>query len=310
MGNFKRFAIATTLWTYFLIFIGGLVRVSGAGLGCPDWPKCFGSWIPPLNASQLPADIDPNLFNFTLAWIEFINRLIGVIDGILIAILAIWALVKYIKIPRIVIPSVVVGLLVAFQGWHGSQVVSSELEPVIVSVHMIIALAIVGLLINISQETHYHQYPESERNSLYSPVIANIFRFLWIIALFQIIKGTNLRESLEIIAINNPLLQEIDVINLVNISKYLHLGYGIIVFLLTLFAFLKLMAKTQKPSPIMWQCAWTTVGLIIIQISLGIIMMSIGAKPVLQVLHLWVASLIWGVLLISFGAVDRYRRLK
>ncbi len=310
MGNFKRFAIATTLWTYFLIFIGGLVRVSGAGLGCPDWPKCFGSWIPPFNASQLPADIDPNLFNFTLAWIEFINRLIGVIDGILIAILAVWALVRYIKIPRIVIPSVIVGFLVAFQGWHGSQVVASELEPLIVSVHMIIALAIVGLLINISQETHYHQYPESERNSVYSSVMTNIFRFLWIIALVQIIMGTKLRESLEIIAVNNPLLQEIAVVNLVNIGKYLHLGFGIIVFLVVLFVFLILLKKGQKPSPVVWQCALTIVGLAIIQLILGIIMMSIGAKPVLQVLHLWVASLIWGVLLISFGAIDRYRRLK
>ena len=74
------------VFTYLLIFIGGLVRVSGAGMGCPDWPKCFGRWIPPTSLSQLPDYIDPEKFNLVLAWVEYLNRLFGALVGLIILI--------------------------------------------------------------------------------------------------------------------------------------------------------------------------------------------------------------------------------
>ena len=92
---FKKFALASTTATYLLIFIGGLVRVSGAGLGCPDWPKCFGRWIPPLSYNQIPVGFDVSNFNLTLAWIEYINRLAGMITGLLILITALLAIKNF-----------------------------------------------------------------------------------------------------------------------------------------------------------------------------------------------------------------------
>src|SRR5207247_1836170 len=83
-SSFQRLALCTTAITYFLILVGGLVRASGAGLGCPDWPRCFGSWIPPASAAQLPPQFDPSLFNPTLMWTEYLNRLLGVTVGFLI----------------------------------------------------------------------------------------------------------------------------------------------------------------------------------------------------------------------------------
>src|SRR5258705_10446074 len=89
-SSFQLLALCTTAATYLLILVGGLVRASGAGLGCPDWPRCFGSWIPPASAADLPPQFDPSLFNPTLMWTEYLNRLLGWTAGFLIMRTVIW----------------------------------------------------------------------------------------------------------------------------------------------------------------------------------------------------------------------------
>ena len=87
---FYNSAVIATILSYLLIFIGGLVRVSGAGMGCPSWPKCGEGWIPPTN-------VDINQINTTLAWIEFTNRMFGVVLGISIIILNVIAIFYFRK---------------------------------------------------------------------------------------------------------------------------------------------------------------------------------------------------------------------
>ena len=192
--RFRKLALITTLTTYFLIFVGGLVRVSGAGLGCPDWPKCFGSWIPPLSQAQLPAGFNPNTFNFTLAWIEYINRLVGMVVGLLILALAIMAIIHFRNYKKIIIPSILAGLLVAVQGWYGSVVVATKLQPETISVHLVLALFIVSLLIYVTQSISYLDV-ESKKSGF--PLKSGII-ILWILTLVQIILGTQVRSSIEI----------------------------------------------------------------------------------------------------------------
>ena len=303
MKNFKAMAIASALATYFLIFIGGLVRVSGAGMGCPDWPKCFGGWIPPLNASQLPADIDPNLFNFTLAWIEYINRLVGVTVGILIAIVAIWAIIKFNKYPKVLIPSILAGLLVAFQGWQGGQIVATQLKPIIVSVHLVIAYLIVSLLIYVAQRVHYMQNPESENKAVYPEGVQAWIGILWLVTIIQVILGTQLRESIEHAIKAFPLFTDHQIIAAIGSMKYLHPIFGIVTAVLAFVCGYKLLYPGSRPSPLTWQSAWTLIGLMIIQLVLGAIMIFVGVPQVAQVMHLWIASLIIGMILIAFTAV-------
>jgi cytochrome c oxidase assembly protein subunit 15 len=310
MRNFKALSMASVLATYFLIFLGGLVRVSGAGLGCPDWPKCFGGWIPPLSIRQLPAHIDPNLFNFTLAWIEYVNRLVGVIVGLLVAVLAIWAIIKYTKRPRILIPSIAAALLVAFQGWQGGQIVATHLEPVIVSVHLLIAMLIVSLLIYITQQAHYLDNPDSEKDSNYPNKAQAWVVVIWVFTIIQIVLGTQLRESIESAIKNYPLLFDQALISKVGAIKYVHPLFGIFTAIFIVLICRRLISSNSKPSPLVWQSAVTLYGLTILQLALGVVMVFVGLPQVAQVTHLWVSSLMIGMILIAYTALSHKREVE
>src|ERR687896_2497152 len=150
LTSFQKLALWTTGATYFLILVGGLVRASGAGLGCPDWPRCFGSWIPPASAADLPAQFDVSQFNPTLMWTEYLNRLLGVTVGFLILATTISAWRNHRHEPRIVWTTTIALLLTGFQGWLGGRVVAHELAAWIVTVHMIVALVIVQMLLYVT----------------------------------------------------------------------------------------------------------------------------------------------------------------
>ncbi len=156
LARFRRIAWITIAAVYFLILVGASVRASGAGMGCPDWPTCFGRWIPPTSESQLPANYQEiyadrgyaeTRFNPVKTWIEYTNRLVGVTIGFLILLTAIasWSCRRH--DPLIFRASVAAFLMVGFQGWLGARVVASNLQPGVITVHMLMALAIVGVLL-------------------------------------------------------------------------------------------------------------------------------------------------------------------
>ncbi|SVA89857.1 uncharacterized protein METZ01_LOCUS142711, partial [marine metagenome] len=138
MKYFFRFSLITMLMTYLLIFVGGLVRVAGAGMGCPDWPKCFGRWIPPISVEQLPSHIDPVQFNFVLAWIEYCNRLFGAVIGLMITITCFLAIHYYRKELRIVVPIIGALILTLIEGWLGGILVDTVLNPITITLHLLL----------------------------------------------------------------------------------------------------------------------------------------------------------------------------
>src|SRR5271169_5070448 len=124
--RFQKTNLITIVLLFILILAGGIVRSTGSGMGCPDWPKCFGQYIPPTEASELPIDykqkyvagrleknqrfaktldvfgyadlarriredksiLVPEEFNAAKTWTEYINRLIGAISGIFLLLTA------------------------------------------------------------------------------------------------------------------------------------------------------------------------------------------------------------------------------
>ncbi|MBE0437342.1 MAG: COX15/CtaA family protein, partial [Methylomicrobium sp.] len=136
--RFRRIGTITIFAVYFLILVGGIVRASGAGMGCPDWPTCFGKLIPPTDVSQLPPDYKTIYaergyqntdFNPVKTWTEYLNRLTGASIGILILLTA-WSSRIYLKSDKTVFYlCLAVVFIVGFQAWLGSVVVASNLKP-------------------------------------------------------------------------------------------------------------------------------------------------------------------------------------
>jgi len=227
----KSVKIALIL-VYLVIIAGAMVRMTGSGMGCPDWPKCFGYYIPPTDASELAwapqrafkkgqvIIVDETLkvaashfttsstyeesnwtsytkhdyatFNVWHTWIEYINRLLGALSGLAILVMAALSFRKWKQRKRITYLSVASVFLIAFQGWLGATVVYSVLEPVKITIHMVMALVIVAVLL-------YLLYMAVERKG--KLITTKAFRGTLLIAmvltLMQIILGTQVRQYVD-----------------------------------------------------------------------------------------------------------------
>jgi heme a synthase len=307
MHSFRKLAFVTTVATYFLIYMGGLVRAAGAGLGCPDWPKCFGNWIPPLHVSQLPPDIDPAHFNFVLAWIEYINRLAGVTVGILIIALLIQAIRVHRKVPNILRTCVAILALVIFQGWQGGQVVASELQPLLISVHMVLAVFIVSLLIYVTQTAWYLERPELDR----APTLpGNGYWLVWLLAgtsAVQITLGTQIRSQLEILTELFPLAGVAELLSKIGLLENAHMLLGIALMLASIHVGMRILHEGKQASLLVRQAAFAMMLVIVIQMATGISLAALDMPALARLFHMVLSSLYCGMLVILLTAYQRQR---
>lgn len=204
MKAYDRYNMFVFFFVFVVIAAGSIVRMSQSGMGCPDWPTCFGLWIPPLTEADLPPDyldylgkqdIDHS-FNVYHTWIEYINRLLGALLGIIVLIHFVWSVRLFGKSRRaIAIASFFMLCLVIFEAWLGKLVVDGNLEVNAITYHMLGALflGIIPLLI---------RYRLRERNvPVYLPkLVIRLFMLLGILLLVQIILGTQVREEIDIIS--------------------------------------------------------------------------------------------------------------
>jgi protoheme IX farnesyltransferase len=129
MKAFRALSVATALVTYALVVLGGVVRVSGSGLGCPDWPLCHGRLLPPLDVHAI---------------IEYSHRTTASLTSILVVLTAVVAWVAWRKRRDIVIPATVALVLLVVQVVLGAITVRFELPPMIVLAHLATAMALLA----------------------------------------------------------------------------------------------------------------------------------------------------------------------
>jgi cytochrome c oxidase assembly protein subunit 15 len=239
MKGFKRVLFFSILGTYLVILAGAVVRGTGSGLGCPDWPRCFGQWVPPMDITELPdnykdiykiagktiADFDP-----FKTWTEYINRLLGVVLGLLITIL--FALSFQAKRFERNLPWFCGGLLflICIQGGVGALVVSSHLKPFIITVHMFLAILLLfGLL-------YLRKYCYDLENTSIVPMIdrkaLNLTRLLVGLTFIQVLMGTQVRQQVDHFMRDTLEATAGTVIEKLGTVFYLHRSFSIVIFVI------------------------------------------------------------------------------
>ena len=291
LTSFQRLALWTTATTYLLILVGGLVRASGAGLGCPDWPRCFGGWIPPASAADLPAQFDPALFNPTLMWTEYLNRLLGVTVGFLILATTISAWRQHRDEPRILWTTVAAFLLVGFEGWLGGRVVAHGLEPWIVTAHLMVALVIVQLLLYATYAAfdkpgRFIDTPKGV--SPHERVLSSSVLALIALTLLQVGFGTQVRERVDV-ALDAGVARDLALATVGRLD-FLHRDLAFATLLGS--ALLTLWLLKRRSPLVNWSLAVLVLGAL--QVAVGAFMAYGAVLPAAQVGHLTLASLLLG----------------
>tara|TARA_B110000438_G_scaffold31255_1_gene30799 strand:+ start:347 stop:1273 length:927 start_codon:yes stop_codon:yes gene_type:complete len=300
MKKYFRFSIASILFTYLLIFVGGLVRVSGAGMGCPDWPKCFGRWIPPTNINQLPDYIDPEKFNLVLAWVEYVNRLFGALVGSIILISCVFAVLHFKNYKKVTFSILLALFFTLVEGWLGSKLVDTVLDPITITIHLLLALIIIGLIIYSSMQSYLIINGNFENNSFYPDSIKYMIMAIIGCVVIEIIVGTEIRGGLDISRKDNPLIESVMLLKMLGPFKYIHTILGLTLLAVVYYLRKKVTDTKSYSSSIMIYATNAMMVIIGIQILLGESLVFFDVKPIVQLFHMWFSSLFLGLSIVQY----------
>lgn len=324
--SYGKLAVITIAAVYLLILVGGIVRSSGSGMGCPDWPRCFGQWVPPTDVAELPADykevylqkrleknerlaamldrlgmgqtasalrteeviLEESEFNAVNTWIEYGNRLVGVAIGLLIIATFVRSLKFWQQAKSITLLSGFALVLVIFQGWLGAIVVSTNLLPWMVTLHMLPALLLVAILELAAFKANPVQVAPAGQATKAQAV-------LWlamVLTLVQIILGTQVREAIDSIAAAFSYQNREAWVAQLDGLYYIHRSFSWVLLL----AHLYLVYLCSKPlHRELRQWAVVLLVILLIEAGIGIYLAYFGFPAVLQPLHLMLGTLLFGL---------------
>ncbi len=308
---------------FLVIVAGSVVRMSGSGMGCPDWPKCFGKIIPPTSVDQLPENYkevyskkreekikkfaklltffgfekeakllveDKSLlveedFNATKTWTEYINRLVGALAGLFIFIGTILALRFYRANANWFWISFFNLILIGITGWFGAVVVATNLLPWIITIHMLLAIFLVLSQINLLTKVVRPRFKITVSRSFKLLLFVTI-----VLTLSQIVLGTQVRQQIDVIAANKGEELRTSWVGFLDTKFIIHRSASIGLFILTLF--LVFISNKSRYSI-------SLLNLVLIamcfEIGFGVMLNYMGMPKFAQPLHLVLGTLILGL---------------
>ncbi|WP_420572504.1 COX15/CtaA family protein [Kordia sp.] len=323
--NFNTIAKVTLILVYLVIIAGAVVRMTGSGMGCPDWPKCFGYYIPPTEEAQLQwqpnhfyedgmviivdetlqvakedfttttsfnklnwepyTKHDYAIFNAFHTWVEYINRLFGALAGLATLVLLIASCWFWREKKIITLLSLFTVLGMGFQAWLGKTVVDSNLAPFKITIHMVMALVIVAALLYIVQATSNKIKTHKSDSFFIKLLYASI-----ILTLVQTILGTQVRQFVD--EQMHTLGEENKSLWLANpeLNFYIHRTFSIVVLLVNVFLFYRFRKLQLGFSKIYW-----VMVLLLLEIISGIAMYYIDFPFGSQTIHIVLATILFGI---------------
>ncbi len=323
--NFTILVKTSLILVYLVIVAGALVRMTGSGMGCPDWPKCFGYYIPPTDIKQLLwtpnheysenqviikdeklfvansnfrtnsvfeqsqfrpyTKHDYAIFNAVETWIEYINRLVGALAGLAVFAMAVFSFKFWKTNKKITLLSWLSVFLMGLQGWLGARVVYSVLNPVKITIHMIVALIIVAVLLYIIKKSSGKILIFKEDLKFKKVLFVTL-----ILTFFQIILGTQVRQYVDdqVKIFGYDQMQK--VLENPIVTFYIHRSFSLIIMGLNVF----LLLRNRKLNLGFRKINWV-LGLIGIEILSGMAMYYLDFPYTSQPIHLVIASLLFGV---------------
>ncbi|MBT8236418.1 MAG: COX15/CtaA family protein [Bacteroidia bacterium] len=336
--SYIKVARLTLILVYLVIAAGAIVRMTGSGMGCPDWPKCFGYVIPPTEESQLMwtpgqsyskgqaiiweetllmanSDFtsaqqfemtnwmayekhDYATFNVFHTWTEYINRLLGALAGLSTLVLALVSLKFMRSRPKITILSFLALFAMGFQGWLGAIVVYSVLAPVKITIHMVMAFAIVALLLYLIYLT---TSPVTEHKK--NKTVRTLVLVALIMTLVQVVLGTQVREFIDtqIKTLGDKSTEQW--LTDPEITFYIHRSFSIGVVAINLYIFYLIRKLSLGFRKIRW-----VLGLLLLEIISGIAMNYFEFPFGSQAIHLLMAAFLFGVQFYLFLEVNSSRK--
>ena len=324
MNKIYNLTLTSIIIVYLVILAGGIVRMTGSGMGCPDWPKCFGYLIPPIERSQLDwkanhqynkdeiiilgeslfyaidnlnSEKEINLsnwnkytkhdyskFNVYHTWIEYINRLIGAVAGLSVLVLFIYSLKFFRSKKSITLLSILSLVAILFQAWLGKTVVDSNLTASTITIHMLMAVVLLFILFSILALS------KTIKPSVLPKNVSILIIISIVLLIIQILTGTEVRKFIDIqMELFNYTERNKWIENITNTFSF-HRSFTWAIVLINSLIFLKL-----KNLDIQSKLIYTIITLIFLQILTGVIMYYFHFPFSSQPIHLLISTLIIGL---------------